>query len=115
MLITNNGSCRIAGLDDGDVHTIHRQDIGGNSFSQQETLTLHEKRAQIVSHIVALQSEDNALQGKHGHCRRASSGAGCDSGKNRDSLTIGWLTWTHKGVAEVCAHDEVVLDVTGCQ
>ena len=92
---------RVTTLDDEDIHTIYRQDVDGSSSSQEE-LTLPDKRARLVEYIKALQREDNHLQGRH---------------RNRqsdDHVSIGWLTWTHKGVAKASA-DEVVLDVAACQ
>ena len=99
----------MSGLDDDDVHTIYRQDVDG-SFSQTVVLPLREKRERLVAHIAALQREDNELQGRY---RPTSGEASRDGGQAQDHLTIGWLTWTHKGVAEVAA-DDVVLDVAGC-
>ena len=108
-------------LDDEDVHTIYRQDIDGSSFPQEE-LTLHDKRARLVEHIKALQSEDNHLQGRHRSRQRDWGGTSNvldevghdDDQESDDHVSIGWLTWTHKGVAKTSA-DEVVLDVAGCQ
>lgn len=111
-------------LDDEDVHTIFRQDVDGSSSSQEE-LTLHDKRARLVEHIEALQREADHLQGRHRNRQRDGGPTsnvldevGHDSNdgdqESDDHVSIGWLTWTHKGVAKTSA-DEVVLDVAGCQ
>lgn len=113
---------RVTTLDDEDVHTIYRQDVDGSSSSQEELLTLRDKRARLVEYIEALQREDNHLQGRHqnrqrdgGHTCDVLHEVGHDGGQESDNhVSIGWLTWTHKGVAKTSA-DEVVLDVAACQ
>lgn len=104
---------RVTTLDDEDVHTIYRQDVDGSNSSQEE-LTLHDKRARLVEHIAALQREDSDLQGRHRHGHGNPTSNEVDEVGRDDHVSIGWLTWTHKGVANASA-DEVVLDVAGCQ
>ena len=83
---------RVTTLDDEDIHTLYRQDVDGSSSSRVE-LTLDDKRARLVEHIAGYQRE---------------------VGRDGGHVSIGWMTWTHKGVADASA-DEVVLDVAGCQ
>jgi hypothetical protein len=90
----------VRALDEDDVDTIYRQDIDGSNgkSSGGAPLSTSQKRDRLVEHIAALQKDDSNLQGNP----RSAQG----------EVSVGWLTWTHKGLAEP---EEIILDVAGCQ